>query len=352
MKALVFKPGKANSVNLKEIAEPPVNEGALLVEMQAIGICGTDRELLSGAYGTAPSGTDEMVLGHESLGVVLEAPPACGFTKGDLVVGVVRRPDTVPCPNCAIGEWDMCKNGLYTERGIKQRNGYCSERYRLEPEFAIKISRDLGELGVLIEPTSIVAKAWEHIEKIGCRARFTPKTVLVTGAGPVGLLAALFAVQRNLEVHIFDRSSQGLKPKLVKELGAYYHSDAQSIEKLQSKFDIVVECTGSGELFIDVIRWGGPGSVVCLTGLSGHNRTLSLSGESLNKEIVLENEAIFGSVNANLRHFQFAEQALLRAPQSWLKQLITRRLPLSQWAEAFGPRPQDDIKTILVPDRK
>lgn len=245
----------------------------------------------------------------------------------------------------------MCKNGLYTERGIKQRNGYCSERYRLEPEFAIKVSPPLGELGVLIEPTSVVAKAWEHIEKIGCRARFTPQKVLVTGAGPVGLLAGLLGVQRGLEVHILDRVANGPKPLLAQELGAHYHSNFNSLEGLRGKIDIVLECTGNGELVIDVIRWGGPGSVVCLTGMSGHNRTVSLSMESINKEIVLENEAIFGSVNANLRHFHSAEQALLRAPQAWLKKLITRRIPLSHWKEALGTRPDGDIKTILVPDK-
>ncbi len=101
---------------------------------------------------------------------VEEAPAGCGFKRGDLVVGIVRRPDPVPCPACAVGEWDMCRNGLYTERGIKERDGYGAERFRIEPEFAVKVDPALGALGVLLEPASVVAKAWEHVERIGARS--------------------------------------------------------------------------------------------------------------------------------------------------------------------------------------
>jgi glucose 1-dehydrogenase len=131
------------------------------------------------------------VLGHESLGRVVDPGPSSGLKKGDLVVGIVRRPDPVPCPNCAVGEWDMCRNGQYTERGIKQIPGYMSERWRIESEYAIKIDPTLKILGVLLEPTTVVAKAWEHTLAVGHRAFWDPRTVLVTGAGPIGLLGAL-----------------------------------------------------------------------------------------------------------------------------------------------------------------
>ena len=110
------------------------------------------------------------MIGHESLGRVLEAPTGSGFTVGDLAVGFVRRPDPVPCPSCAIGEWDMCHNGRYTERGINGRHGYGSERYRIHPRFAVRVDPALGDLGVLVEPASVVAKAWDHIERIGGRS--------------------------------------------------------------------------------------------------------------------------------------------------------------------------------------
>ena len=131
------------------------------------------------------------MIGHESLGKVQEAPADSGFKAGDLVVGIVRRPDPVPCPCCAVGEWDMCRNGRYTERGIKERNGYGSDLFRIEPDFLVKLDPSLGMNGVLVEPTSVVAKAWDQTERIGRRSRgLAPKTLLVTGAGPIGLLAA------------------------------------------------------------------------------------------------------------------------------------------------------------------
>ena len=179
---------------------------------------------MEGKYGWAPKGSARLVLGHESLGRVLDPGPATGLAEGDLIVGIVRRPDPVPCPNCAVGEWDMCSNGHYTERGIKEINGFMSERWRIEPEYAMKVDPSLGLLGVLLEPTTVVTKAWEQVVAVGQRAFWEPRTVLVTGAGPIGLLAALIGQQRGLNVHVLDRVTTGSKPELVRQLGATYHS--------------------------------------------------------------------------------------------------------------------------------
>ena len=202
MKALTVIPLKAGSAELSDVDDPPESDGPVLVETLAVGICGTDIEILSGAYGWAPPGRERLVLGHESLGRVLEAPAGAPVRQGDLVVGIVRRPDPVPCANCAVLEWDFCRNGQYTERGIKEHDGYLSERYRITPDFVVKVDPALGILGVLLEPTSVVAKAWEEVDRVGGRAHWDPKTVLVTGAGPIGLLAALIGVQRGLDVHV------------------------------------------------------------------------------------------------------------------------------------------------------
>src|SRR5579872_7194454 len=160
MRALTVQPGVANSIQLADMPPPPLSDGALLVRTVALGICGTDHEIISGKYGWAPDSQQRLILGHESLGKIEEAPPGSGFAPGELVVGVVRRPDPVPCPACAAGEWDMCRNGQYTERGIKERNDYGSERFRVEPDFLMKLDPALGALGVLLEPASVVAKAW------------------------------------------------------------------------------------------------------------------------------------------------------------------------------------------------
>src|SRR5579862_5891888 len=215
MRALTVAPKIPNSARIDDVGEPPLKDGSVLVRTLALGVCGTDREIVAGAYGFAPPGQDRLVLGHESLGVVQEAPENCGLAPGDLVVGIVRRPDPQPCPACAAGEWDMCRNGRYTERGIKERNGYGAERFRVEPEFAIKIDPALGQLGVLMEPASIVAKAWDHVALIGARAKgWQPRTLLVTGGGPIGLLAALMGAQRGLEVHVLDHGTSAAKSAL------------------------------------------------------------------------------------------------------------------------------------------
>jgi len=310
----------------------------------AIGVCGTDVEIVSGAYGWPPPGRDRLVLGHESLGRILEAPAGSGLSKGDLVVGIVRRPDPEPCPNCAIGEWDMCRNGRYTERGIKELDGYCSERFRLQPEFAVKVDPKLQRVGMLLEPASVLAKAWEHIERIGQRARWGPRRVLVTGAGPIGLLAALMGKQRGLEVDVLDRVTEGPKPARVRDLGAHYHTGA--IRDLARRADVVIECTGVGQLVFDAVQNTPPDSIVCLTGISSGGRKLEVDMAALNKSLVLENDVIFGSVNANRRHYEKAAEALAQADTAWLERLITRRVPLSHWQDALNRRP-DDVKVII-----
>ena len=147
MKAVTVQPGVAGSVRFEDVPEPDESTGSILVEAVAVGICGTDVEIL-GRSTAGPLRPGAPVLGHESLGRVLDpAPTRAACRSGDLVVGIVRRPDPVPCPNCAVGEWDMCRNGQYTERGIKQIDGFMSERWRIEPEYAIKVDPSLGILG-------------------------------------------------------------------------------------------------------------------------------------------------------------------------------------------------------------
>ncbi|HTE63356.1 MAG TPA: alcohol dehydrogenase catalytic domain-containing protein, partial [Solirubrobacteraceae bacterium] len=137
MRAITLDPGTPDSAALEEVPEPPPTEGAILVDGVALGICGTDAEIVRGDYGEAPPAEQRLVLGHESLGRVVAAPAGSGFAPGDLLVGIVRRPDPVPCASCAAGEWDFCRNGRYTERGIKGLHGFGSERWRIEPEFAV-----------------------------------------------------------------------------------------------------------------------------------------------------------------------------------------------------------------------
>jgi threonine dehydrogenase-like Zn-dependent dehydrogenase len=342
MQAVTLIPGKAGSQRLDAVAEPAAARGAILVRALAVGVCGTDRELIDGVYGEAAPGHERLVLGHESLGRVISAPPHSGFMIGDMVVGIVRHPDPVPCPNCALGEWDMCRNGRYTERGIKQADGFAAERWRSDPGFTVKVSPVLGLAAVLLEPASVLAKAWEHIERIGRRARWAPQRVVITGAGPVGLMAALMGVQRGLEVHVMDRNESGPKPALVRELGATYHREFPVVEP-----DIVIECTGSPAVIVQAVSGSAPGSIVCLTGLGGAQHAASFDVAKLNQSMVLENRVVFGTVNANLRHYHAAAEALSHANRAWLDRLITRRESLRTWETAYEKR-EGDVKTVLL----
>jgi len=337
MRAMTVIPGKPDSAELTDLPEPEPKDGELLVEPLYLGVCGTDREILDGAHGEPPPGHERLVLGHELLARVRDS--------GQLVAGIVRRPDPVPCACCAQGEWDMCRNGQYTERGIKALDGYGAELVTIEEEFAIPVPDELGTLGVLTEPASILAKAWEQVERIGTRACSSHERVLVTGAGPIGLLAALMAVQRGLDTHVLDRAEEGVKPEAVHALGARYHTgDIADVSK-ECEPDVVIECTGVAELVAGAMRHTAPGAIVCLTGVAA-SRNLSVDVGALNNELVLENDVVFGSVNANRRHFEQAVESLRSADQDWLRRLVTRTVPLDNWQDALE-KGDDDIKVVV-----
>jgi threonine dehydrogenase-like Zn-dependent dehydrogenase len=206
------------------------------------------------------------------------------------------------------------------------------------------VDRSLGLLGVLLEPTTVVAKAWEQIAAVGQRAFWEPRNVVVTGAGPIGLLAALLGKQRGLEVHVLDRVESGPKPELVRALGATYHAGA--VAGIGFQPDIIVECTGVGQVIADSLRAIGAGGILCLTGVGSGGRTTGFSTADIAAEMVLGNNVIIGSVNANKRHWYKAGEALARADRSWLARLITRRERPEDFERALQ-RQTDDIKVVI-----
>jgi 2-desacetyl-2-hydroxyethyl bacteriochlorophyllide A dehydrogenase len=322
MRAVTLEPRKAGSLKLEEIPEPGRSQGAILVRTRAIGVCGTDRELVDGHYGEAPPGRRRLVLGHESLGRVVEAPPQSGFAIGDSVVGIVRYPDPMPCANCA--------------------DGFCSDFFTLKTGFAIRVDAKLDLAAVLLEPASVLAKAWEHIEHIGRRALWKPKRLLVTGAGPVGLMAALFGAQRGFEVHVQDHNESGPKPRLVLDLGAEYH-----VTNPEKNFDVIIECSGAPSVIKQVLAAQTPNRIVCLTGLSAMRSGVAIDVAAFNQSMVLGNAVVFGTVNANRRHYEAAAAGLARADRAWLDRLITRKVSLDHWEEAYEKR-AGDVKTVML----
>ena len=266
MKAITVVPGTANSIQLDDHAEPTLDQGSVLVDMLAVGICGTDLEIVAGDYGWSPPGQERLVLGHESIGRVREAPASPGFSAGTTSSASSVEPDPVPCYNCEAGEWDFCRNGQYTEHGIKSLDGFMRHQYRADPAALVKVDAGLGILGVLLEPTSVVAKAWEQAERVANAPTWHPKVAVVTGAGPIGLLAAMIGVQKGLEVHVFDQMTTGLKPDLVA-------ASARSTTPAPSSSPSTAPTSsssarGSRSLVFDAIEHVGSGGVVCLAGVS------------------------------------------------------------------------------------
>ena len=344
MKAMSVIPGRRGSELIADLPDPPPADGSVLAEGLMAGLCGTDREVLDGA-GQPPGGGPRLVIGHESLGRVLEAPSGAPVRPGDLVVGVVRRPDPVPCPACAAGQWDFCANGRYLERGITGLDGYGATRWRVAPQFAVKVPDQLGDLGVLTEPGSVVAKAWEQIDLIATRAaRPSPSTpvALVAGAGPIGMLAALLGVQHGYQVHVFDRVAGGPKPALAAALGATYHRGP--VRDLRP--DVILECAGAGELVPELAGRLAQAGVLCLIGISSSQRRLPVNLNRVAASMVLQNAVIFGTVSAARRHYEQAVEALTQADPAWLGGLITRRVPLSSWQEVLTRRPGDVKVTV------
>jgi glucose 1-dehydrogenase len=344
MRACTVAPGRPDTAGVEDIAEPGADMGEVLVEGLLVGVCGTDVEITSAGYGWPPAGHERIVLFHESLGRVLEAPAGSGLAAGDLVVGIVRRPDPVPCLPCSQDQWDFCNNGQYTERGIKELDGYGAQRWRAPAKYVVKLDQSVGDLGVLTEPTSVVAKAWDYSERLGARAPWKPQRVLVTGAGPIGLLAAMIGVQKGLDVHVVDRVTDGPKPKLVADLGATYHT--QPVAELGLQPDIAIECTGVGSVVFDLMSSLAADGVLCLTGISSGKHALDVDESAINKQLVLANGVVFGSVNAARRHYEQAADYLRSASRGWLEQLVSRRVPMGSWPQALQRSP-DDVKVVV-----
>jgi threonine dehydrogenase-like Zn-dependent dehydrogenase len=235
----------------------------------------------------------------------------------------------------------MCQNGRFEEAGIRGLAGYAAERVALPEAFVVSVTAGVGVLGVLVEPASIVAKAWETILHIGARARWEPKTCLVTGAGPIGLLAALFALDHCEAVHVLDRVADGPKPGLVRDLGAVYQN--QDLSQIDQRFDVVVECTGDTGLMMEVPAMTRPNGIVCLAGVADEG-TSATAGFA--RDMVLENRVLFGTVNANRRHYEEAARVLEATDRAWLERMVDRRLPIDRWEEAYQ-REEGAVKTVI-----
>lgn len=359
MKAVVVTPGVKHSARVIEVPTPKPGPGEVRVRVHRVGIDGTDIEIDRAEYGQAPPGDSHLIIGHESFGQIDEAGPGVqGFAVGDQVVALVRRPDD--CQPCCSGEPDMCVKGEYTERGIKGRHGYLSQFYTESPEYLVKLPRELSEVGVLLEPLTVVEKGFRHAWALQTRMRkWQPRRALILGAGPVGLLGALLARLRGLDTIVYGRDPNAAISARVGQIGARYVAalDEQGKEvhhlgKLPQELgplDFILEATGAATVAIGAMRIIGPDGVLCLASVTGGEAPMEICAACLNLELVLGNRVIFGTVNANRVDFvdgiEHLAQARTRFP-GWLEALITRRVPLERFREAFERKP-GDVKVVV-----
>jgi threonine dehydrogenase-like Zn-dependent dehydrogenase len=324
-----------------------------------VGICGTDREEVSGGRADAPIGEKMLVIGHEMLGEVVQVGTGVKHVKPkDLVVIMVRRP-CAECEMCKKGCADMCQSGNYTERGIKQRHGFHAEFVVDEEKYLIAVPHFLKNIAVLTEPTTVVEKAIDHACRLQvARLPVDPdpkkfcigKKVLIAGLGPIGLLAAMVFRLRGADVIGIDIvDPQSLRPRILESIGGKYVLAKQENARGQ-KFDIILEAAGIPKLDFELTKYLSTNGVYVLTGVAADGPPLSFDAATLMRNLVLENQIIFGSVNANLTHFQQAVADLAAAEKKWsgaIGQLITSRTPYVHFMDPLQRRKPDEIKAVI-----
>jgi glucose 1-dehydrogenase len=336
MKAVAVIPKQKDSVHLVEMDEPKVsdipNGRGVKVKTLSVGGCGTDREINNGEYGVAPDGFDFLVLGHENLGQVVEkGENVHEVAVGDLVVCTVRRPGHSLYD--VIGEQDMTTDSEYFERGISRLHGYFSEIYVESADFMVKLPPSLKEVGVLLEPLSIVEKGLVQTYEIQERLKiWKPKRAAVIGTGSVGLLTVMAMRMRGLEVHGFGRNNREgyLNAELCEKIGATYDSTAEitvaDAAKKYGMFDIILECTGFSPIIWDAAQALAKNGVLILTSVTGGERTAEIPSDKINFEFVLGNKLMFGSVNASREHFAEGVRDMAQCESmypGWLQSMLT-----------------------------
>jgi len=351
MKAVAVIPNRSNSVHLVEIDKPGVNDildgRGVLVEVISVGACGTDREINNGEYGIAPQGSDVLVLGHENFGRVVEVGRnVTEFRPGNYVVGTVRRPSGTSIYD-KIGEQDFTTDNTYYERGISRLNGYMTEYYSEHADFLVQVPAPFAEIGVLLEPLSIVEKGLKQASDIQERLKiWKPKTAAVLGTGSVGLLAVMALRMRGFTVHAFGRDAREgyLNAELCEAIKATYDSTAEMpIEhgaKMYGQFDLIFECTGFSPIIFDAMQSLNENGILILASVTGGDRkTNEVPSDRINKMFVLGNRAMVGTVNAGREHFEMGvkDLALCEAMYpGWLGRMLTPKINgLENFAEAF-----------------
>ena len=335
MKAIAVLPGKRDSVHLAELPKPSVEEvpggRGVLVKVLRVGVDGTDKEINAAEYGAAPDGHYFLVIGHEGLGQVeAVGENVTEVQPGDYVVATVRRPGTSLYD--LIGTNDMTTDDTYFERGINLRHGYLTEYYVDDAEFVVKVPQGLREVGVLLEPLTVVEKGIAQAYEIQRRLRvWRPRRAAVMGAGTIGILAALVLRLRGLEVTTFGLSRKPyLNSDLIEAIGARYESTADVAildgARKYGPFDLIFEATGHSPVVFESMQALGKNGVLVLSSVTGGDRRVEVPADRINLEFVLGNKVMVGTVNANREYFELGARDMAQAEAtypSWLGRMLT-----------------------------
>jgi glucose 1-dehydrogenase len=360
MRALLVVPPKPG-VAMGMVPDPTPGPEEVKVRVLECGVCGTDRDIVAGKYGTAPEGRTDLVLGHENFGQVVQVGNAVrGLRVGDEVVATVRRGCGI-CRYCRTNRSDFCETGLFTERGIKGRDGYFAELYVERPEYIVRVPRTHRLSGVLLEPLSVVEKGVVQAQKVLDRTEVSPgtdgvraRTALVAGTGAIGMLAALVLTVEGFEVSAIDRhGDQTPASALLGAIGAQHVSVAAGLSALgERRFDLIFDATGSATLDFDLTVRLGPNGVLLVTGIpSDAGTVVSEPAADIVRKLVLQNQAIVGSVNANRRYFEAGLRHLTAFRRRWgtvAEQLVSQRLPWTEFDSVLGGTRPEGIKTVLT----
>jgi glucose 1-dehydrogenase len=348
MKAVAVKPGVANSAHLAKLEKPSIdsiaNGRGVLVKVLRVGVDGTDKEINAAEYGAAPSGYDFLVTGHEGFGRVEGVGPnVTEIRPGDYVVATVRRPGTSIYD--AIGMNDMTTDDVYYERGINLRHGFLTEYYVDDAEFIIRVPAGLKEIGVLLEPFTVVQKGITQAYEAQRRLKiWRPRRAAVMGAGTIGLLAALALRLRGLDVTVFARQPKpSLRSDLLEGIDARYVATQEvPIEegaKRFGPFDLIFEATGASQVVFESMVALAKNGVLVLSSVTGGDKKIEIPADRINLEFVLGNKLMVGTVNANRDYFESGVRdfALAEAEYpGWLKKLLTHPVKgLENFKEAF-----------------
>lgn len=340
MQALVTVPGVPRSTRVADVPEPRPAEGEVLLRTLEVGVCGTDREIFEGHFGVPPDGEERLVLGHELLAVVERG--GGGFSRGDLVAATVRR-SCGRCGACLEGSPDACDTGLYLERGITRLHGFASELVAEAADNLVAVPASLGRLGVLAEPASICERGLRHARAIGGRQPWSAGRALVLGAGAIGMLATYLLRLDGLDVWAADLEPPGgEKAELVEAAGATYLPAAETppgaLAQEVGGFDLVVEAAGDAQLMLDALGLLRRNGVACLLGIDGRPRQVSIEGRILGMDAIIQNRALFGSVNAHRTDWEAAVVHLAEAQARWpdaLERFVGRRVELDRFEDAL-----------------